>query len=201
LNTLDAAGVGFLQRVSARETLLGLKTVRQVGGLPFVPLRLHTVPAHKVRLKRLFDLTVVILLAPIAAPVLAVVALWVLVRSGRPLLYRQDRVGRDGVVFRCNKFRTMVPGAESLLPGLVDVAALEEPVFKITSDPRVTPVDWLRMIRGERYKLVREEQTGREAFFDLAVDPRESLDLLQLGGLTPEADAALSLFRLALDRL
>lgn len=69
------------------------------------------------------------------------------------------------------------------------------------SDPRVAPVDWLRMIRGERYKFVRQEETGREAFFDLAVDPRESVDLLQLGGLTPEADAALSLFRLALDRL
>ncbi|HSM66910.1 MAG TPA: hypothetical protein VK860_11435, partial [Ilumatobacteraceae bacterium] len=60
LNSLDSAGVGFLQRVSARETLLGLKTVRQVGGMPFVPLRLHTVPGYKVRLKRLFDLVVVL---------------------------------------------------------------------------------------------------------------------------------------------
>ena len=46
LNSLEQADIGFLQRVSARETLLGLKTVRQVGGMPFVPLRAHTVWAR-----------------------------------------------------------------------------------------------------------------------------------------------------------
>ncbi len=113
LNSLDSAGVGFLQRVSARETLLGLKTVRQVGGMPFVPLRLHTVASHKARLKRLFDLAIAVLLAPLWLPVVALVALYVLVRAGRPILYRQPRVGRDGVVFEVVKFRTMVPDAES----------------------------------------------------------------------------------------
>ena len=60
LNSLELAGVGFLQRVSARETLLGLRSVREIGGMPFVTLRSHTVPAHKVRLKRIFDLVVTI---------------------------------------------------------------------------------------------------------------------------------------------
>ena len=112
LNTLDADGVGFLQRVSARETLLGLKTVRQVAGMPFVPLRPHTVSTHKARLKRLFDLVVLVLFAPLWIPVVALVALYVMIASGRPVLYRQTRVGRDGVVFRCVKLRTMVTDAE-----------------------------------------------------------------------------------------
>ena len=56
LNQLERTGIGFLQRVSARETLLGLRSVRQVGGMPFVPLRTHTVPTHKLVQKRLFDL-------------------------------------------------------------------------------------------------------------------------------------------------
>lgn len=140
LNSLDAAGVGFLQRVSARETLLGLKTVRQVAGMPFVPLRLHTVPVHKVRLKRLFDLVVLVLFAPLWIPAIALVALYVLISSGRPVLYRQARVGRDGVVFRCIKFRTMVPDAEA------DGRAL----LAAENDDRVVPaLRWMRSTRAD----------------------------------------------------
>jgi exopolysaccharide biosynthesis polyprenyl glycosylphosphotransferase len=140
LNTLDAAGVGFLQRVSARETLLGLKTVRQVGGMPFVPLRLHTVPGYKVRLKRLFDLLVIAVFAPIWVLVLAVLAVYVLAASGRPVFYRQTRVGRDGVVFTCVKFRSMVPDAES--DGLARLASED--------DDRVVPaLRWMRATRAD----------------------------------------------------
>ncbi len=140
LNSLDSAGVGFLQRVSARETLLGLKTVRQVGGMPFVPLRLHTVAGHKARLKRLFDLAIVIVFAPIWLPVVALVALYVLVRAGRPIFYRQPRVGRDGVVFDVVKFRTMVRDAEA--DGRARLAEQD--------DDRVVPaLRWMRAMRAD----------------------------------------------------
>ncbi len=140
LNTLDARGVGFLQRVSARETLLGLKTVRQVAGMPFVPLRPHTVSTHKARLKRVFDLVVLVLFAPLWVPVVAMVALYVLISSGRPVLYRQTRVGRDGATFRCVKFRTMVPDAEA--DGQARLAAED--------DDRVVPaLRWMRATRAD----------------------------------------------------
>jgi len=140
LNSLDSAGVGFLQRVSARETLLGLKTVRQVGGMPFVPLRLHTVPGYKVRLKRLFDLIVVVMFAPLWVPLVVVLALYVLARAGRPVLYRQTRVGRDGRIFECIKFRTMIPDAES--DGLARLASAD--------DDRVVPaLRWMRSTRAD----------------------------------------------------
>ena len=140
LGSLERSGVGFLQRVSARETLLGLKTVRQVGGMPFVPLRTHTVPIHKVRLKRLFDLVVVILFAPLWVPVVGLLALYVLATAGRPVFYRQDRVGRDGNVFRCVKFRTMVPDAEE--DGRARLATLD--------DERIVPaLKWMREMRAD----------------------------------------------------
>ena len=140
LNSLDAAGVGFLQRVSARETLLGLKTVREVGGMPFVPLRLHTVPTHKVRLKRIFDLIIVVLFAPIWLSVMAFIALYVRVRAGGPVLYRQTRVGRDGSTFECVKFRTMQLDAEE--DGCARLASLD--------DDRIVPVlAWMRSMRAD----------------------------------------------------
>ncbi len=140
LNSLEAADIGFLQRVSARETLLGLKTVRQVGGMPFVPLRSHTVPMHKVRLKRIFDLTLTLLSAPLWLPIVGVVALYVRIVAGSPVLYRQERVGRDGRVFRCVKFRTMIPEAEE--DGRPRLATLD--------DDRIVPaLRWMRAMRAD----------------------------------------------------
>jgi len=112
LNSLEAQGVGFLQRVGARETLLGLRVIREIGGMPFVPLRAHAMPMHKVRLKRIFDLLLTVALAPIWLAVMALLALWVRARAGAGVLFRQQRVGRDGVIFTCIKFRTMIPEAE-----------------------------------------------------------------------------------------
>lgn len=140
LNSLDAHGVGFLQRVSAHETLLGLKTVRQVAGMPFVPLRLHTVPTHQVRLKRLFDLLVLTVSAPLWVPTVMLVALYVLIRAGRPVFYRQERVGRDGAIFQVVKFRTMVRDAES--DGHARLASED--------DHRVLPaLRWMRSMRAD----------------------------------------------------
>ena len=58
--------------------------------------------------KRLFDLVVAAVGLVLSAPVLLVVAVLVRVRLGSPVLFRQQRVGRDGRVFELVKFRTML---------------------------------------------------------------------------------------------
>lgn len=113
ITSLEADGVGFLKSVGARDTLLGLRSVREIAGMPFVPLLVHSFPQYKARLKRLFDLTLVVLTLPITLVVLAVLALYVLVRSGRPVLYRQTRVGKGAQLFTVVKFRTMRRDAEA----------------------------------------------------------------------------------------
>ncbi len=72
------------------------------------------------------------------SPLIAAIALLILFDSGRPVLFRQRRAGKDGVPFTVLKFRTMVPGAEEQLGELVDLEKLDEPAFKIADDPRVT---------------------------------------------------------------
>jgi lipopolysaccharide/colanic/teichoic acid biosynthesis glycosyltransferase len=54
----------------------------------------------------------------VASPLLAIAALWVKFDDGGPVLYRQTRVGRDGVDFELFKLRTMVVGAETMGAGL-----------------------------------------------------------------------------------
>ena len=61
-------------------------------------------------MKRAFDLTIIILLAPIWIPVALVVALLVWVRLGRPVLFAQDRAGLNGRPFTLYKFRSMRNG-------------------------------------------------------------------------------------------
>ena len=138
LSSLETQGVGFMQRVGARETLLGLRVIREIGGMPFVPLRAHALPAHKVRLKRIFDLVLTFVLAPIWLIAIAVLGLWVRVRAGKGVLFRQRRVGRDGVTFTCVKFRTMSPDAEE--DGRARLAAKDD-------DRIVNGLGWMRSTR------------------------------------------------------
>ena len=112
LTELEAQGVSFLQRVGAQETLLGLDEVREVAGLPCVRLRSHSLPNHQHLLKRGFDLLLLLLVAPLAMVALVLLAGWVRLRAGSPVLYRQVRTGKDGVPFQLVKFRTMRRDAE-----------------------------------------------------------------------------------------
>lgn len=64
-------------------------------------------------LKRSFDLVVATLTLILAAPVMLGAALAILVESGRPVFFRQERVGENGKIFWILKFRTMTSGAGS----------------------------------------------------------------------------------------
>lgn len=79
--------------------------------------------------KRLFDIFFSLLVLTVGAPLLAAIALLVLVGSGWPVFYTQVRLGRGGVPFRIVKFRTMVRGADRLGPAKTS-----------PDDWRVTPV-------------------------------------------------------------
>jgi len=88
----------------------------------------------------MFDILVVVMAAPIWLPAMAMVGLWVRVRAGGPVLYRQTRVGRDGVTFECIKFRTMIADAEE--DGRARLALVD--------DDRIVPaLAWMRKMRAD----------------------------------------------------
>ena len=64
---------------------------------------------------RAFDVLLSALFLLIASPLIALIALALLVTSGAPLIYRGERVGRDGRIFHMLKFRTLRRGAEERL--------------------------------------------------------------------------------------
>ncbi len=116
LTALDREGVGVHQRVSAKETLLGLQSVRQIAGMPFTKMRTHAMASHQLRLKRYFDLVLLLATSPIWLVAIGALSLYVRVRAGSPVLYRQTRVGQGGQLFTVLKFRTMVRNAERAGP-------------------------------------------------------------------------------------
>ena len=137
LGELERRRVGVYRRITPSDTLLGLQRTRQIGGMPFVALRSHALPACRLRFKRLLDLVYLLVLAPVAVPLTAAVAVFVRMRAGRGVLYRQERVGRRGRVFTTVKFRTMRPDAE-----------LAGPELAVDDDPRViVGMAWLRRTR------------------------------------------------------
>jgi lipopolysaccharide/colanic/teichoic acid biosynthesis glycosyltransferase/GT2 family glycosyltransferase len=114
-----------------------------VGMLRFLNLEPQERPVLKARqrlLKRLMDLAGALLSLIVAAPLSLAIALAIKLDSSGPVLYVQDRVGVNGRTFRMIKFRTMIQGADKQLGDLIDLASLEEPVFKLKDDPRVTRV-------------------------------------------------------------
>ncbi len=138
LTTLEDRGIGVLQRVSAKDTLLGLREVREVAGMPFVSLHTHTLPRSRAHFKRAIELTALILALPVVIPVLLLTALYVWIVAGRPLLFWQERTGQDGVPYRMVKFRTMYRNAEEGVG----------PVLASKGDPRIVPAcNWLRTTR------------------------------------------------------
>ena len=95
-----------------------------------------------LRLKRILDLEGAGLCLFLLLPLLATVALILLIAHGRPVFIRHTRVGRDGTPFGCFKFRTMVRDADKILRDVLDgdpaMLAEWEQHRKLTRDPRVT---------------------------------------------------------------
>jgi lipopolysaccharide/colanic/teichoic acid biosynthesis glycosyltransferase len=104
------------------------------------PLDVDVAP-RRLMLKRALDVVGALVLLLVSAPLIAVIAAGV-AATGRPIFYRSERVGRDGRLFHCWKFRTMVTGADRALAELLrtDAQARAEwaQTCKLEHDPRVT---------------------------------------------------------------
>jgi exopolysaccharide production protein ExoY len=94
-------------------------------------------------LRRLLDLAGSAVLLVLLAPLLAAVALVVWAGLGRPVLFAQQRIGRDGRLFRLFKFRSMVANAEEVLrasPAIYERYVASNFKLPEHEDPRMTRI-------------------------------------------------------------
>lgn len=117
-----------LPRLHQVQSIGGL--VESLSGVPLVRLRRPAYRAMTWRLKRVVDVGIAAVASILLSPILAAVALTVMVDSGRPVLFKQVRVGQDGRHFWVLKFRSMRPANQ----------AESATNWSIANDSRVTGV-------------------------------------------------------------
>jgi lipopolysaccharide/colanic/teichoic acid biosynthesis glycosyltransferase len=127
------------------------------------PVLIET-PAARVRLRRLTDLLLLVIAAPIVLAVVGVLAVIVKLGSPGPAFVRIPRLGRNGRRFDLLKLRSMTRDAEQLKATLAHLNTLPWPDFKIAEDPRVTRAGrWLRRYSLDElpqlYNVLRGEMT------------------------------------------
>ena len=91
-------------------------------------------------LKRVFDLFFGLFALTLALPLMVLSALLVFLEDGRPIIFRQKRVGKNGRLFEMLKIRTMVKDAEQLQSQVEKQDLDGNLIHKVQDDPRVTRV-------------------------------------------------------------
>jgi exopolysaccharide biosynthesis polyprenyl glycosylphosphotransferase len=114
--------------------------VEDFWGVPLIGLRDPVITGFDRVFKRAFDLVVASLLLVLLSPVMLLIALAIKMESDGPALFKQERVGENGRLFSIYKFRTMIQGADKLIPKLEEQGIYANGVYKVKDDPRVTRV-------------------------------------------------------------
>jgi exopolysaccharide biosynthesis polyprenyl glycosylphosphotransferase len=141
--TLSSAGIP----VYLSSGLTSVSRARlQTLALAHEPVALVRPPRHSTiqeLAKRTLDLVLASMLLVMTAPVMAVAAVVIKAHDRGPVLFRQVRIGRGGEPFTLIKLRTMEVDAEARLADLRHRNERHGPLFKVSGDPRITPIGGL----------------------------------------------------------
>jgi len=115
-----------------------------LGGFPLLEAKRTPIEGWRRVVKRIFDLSLSIVLFILLSPVFLVVSLLIKFDSEGPVFARMPhRVGRGGEIFFMYKFRSMIKNAQHLKKDLMRLNEREKgkgPLFKLKNDPRVTKI-------------------------------------------------------------
>jgi exopolysaccharide biosynthesis polyprenyl glycosylphosphotransferase len=112
--------------------------IEEFDGMEVLSLAYGPDRAVGLVVKRVTDIVLGSLALLLLTPLFLVVSLAILIVDGRPVLFRQTRVGLQGRPFQVVKFRSMVPDAEERLIELAPLNEISGHAFKLTNDPRMT---------------------------------------------------------------
>ncbi|MGZ4447107.1 MAG: exopolysaccharide biosynthesis polyprenyl glycosylphosphotransferase [Nocardioides sp.] len=134
---LESAGTQLYVAAGLLDVSRTRTTIGYAGALPLLHVREAELAGGRRVLKHVVERAVAAVALTLLLPLLLGVALVVRLGSEGPALYRQTRVGKDGVPFSILKFRTMTTDADARRTELVAVAD-GGLLFKLEDDPRVT---------------------------------------------------------------
>lgn len=110
------------------DIIVGQAKTNQIYGFPLIEILPKLMPAWEMRIKRIIDIVVATFVLVLFSPIWILISVAIKIDSRGPLLYNQDRVGKNSKIFHMHKFRSMVRDAESMTG----------PVWADKNDPRIT---------------------------------------------------------------
>lgn len=112
--------------------------IEEFGGVPMIGIRETGISGLNQIIKRTIDILVSGFGLLITSPLMGLMALMIKMESPGPVLFAQERVGKNGELFTLYKFRSMVADAEERKDDLQSLNEADGPLFKIKNDPRLT---------------------------------------------------------------
>ncbi|MFQ5772011.1 MAG: undecaprenyl-phosphate glucose phosphotransferase, partial [bacterium] len=134
----DSLPVRFKILPDLYDVLIGKVRTNQIYGLPLIEIMPGPLSVWQKYIKRLFDLVVSLFILIFFLPIWVIVAMVILIDSRGPVLFKQERIGKDEKIFTIYKFRSMFQNAESETG----------PKWAEKDDPRLTRVG--KVIRRPR---------------------------------------------------
>lgn len=123
------------------DIISGQARTNQIYGFPLIEISPQLMPPWEAVMKRVIDVGVSAVTLVLGAPVWLIIAAVIKAESAGPVLYKQERVGRDGEPFNIFKFRSMRTDAEK-----------QGAQWAQKKDPRVTKVGyWLRRLHLDEF--------------------------------------------------
>ncbi|MBP9997241.1 MAG: sugar transferase [Lachnospiraceae bacterium] len=140
VNYFDTMGVDCSLSVANVHGVTATKSVGTVAGHVVVTYSNRVIDYRRRFVKRAFDIVISFIGLLITLVFTPFIALAIAIDSRGPVIYSQNRVGRNGRVFRMYKFRSMYTDADERKKELMKDNELSGPMFKMENDPRITKV-------------------------------------------------------------
>lgn len=146
VNACELEGVETWLVADFFKTNISSTTLDDFYGRPVLVFRSTPEASWQSVIKQIIDFGGALVMLLIAGPLFMIpAALLIKLTSKGPIFFKQQRSGLNGSPFTIFKFRTMGTNAEQVKHELAAMNEMTGPVFKITKDPRITPVGkWLR---------------------------------------------------------
>jgi exopolysaccharide biosynthesis polyprenyl glycosylphosphotransferase len=133
-------GIEFIMNTSIllqKTSNISVEYIEDSSFIIFKPVR-HS--SEMLFIKRLIDIVLSGILIILCVPLWIIVSFLIKRGSPGPVLYIQERVGKNGRLFPMYKFRSMVMDADKMQVHLTHLNEMDGPVFKIKDDPRLTRI-------------------------------------------------------------
>ncbi len=140
IRTCEVEGVEVWLRADFFQTQISQTQVDELYGHPMLVFRTGPDASWQAIAKPILDFFGALLLLVFLSPLMLVIPILIKLTSKGSVFFKQQRAGLNGAPFTMLKFRSMVTNAEQLKQELAALNEMSGPVFKITNDPRVSPL-------------------------------------------------------------